>query len=115
MIIGIPKETKDKENRVALTPEGAKQLVTKGHTVLVEKNAGAGSGFSDEDYSKNGAETVDTEKAWSADIVPKVKEPMEPEYKFLKNQILFTYLHLAGVPKSLTEAMIKAGTAGIAY
>ncbi|MBI4452251.1 alanine dehydrogenase [Candidatus Woesearchaeota archaeon] len=115
MIIGIPKETKDKENRIALTPEGAKQLVSKGHKVLVEKNAGAGSGFIDEDYARNGAAMVDTEKAWNADIVVKVKEPLENEYKFLKKQILFTYLHLAAAPKALTESLLKAETASIAY
>ena len=89
MIIGIPKETKDKENRVALTPEGAKQLASHGHKVLIEENAGTGSGFSDEEYLKNGAAIVDAEKAWIADIVVKVKEPSENEYGFLKqNQIL---------------------------
>lgn len=116
MIVGVPKEIKDKENRVALTPEGAKQLASNGHKVLVEKNAGAGSGFSDEEYVKNGAQVVDTAKAWDCDIVIKVKEPLENEYKFLKeNQILFTYLHLAGVTKTLTEALIKAKTTGVAY
>lgn len=115
MIIGIPKETKDKENRTALTPEGARQLVSKGHKVLVEKNAGAGSGFGDEDYAKSGAEIVETEKAWAADIVVKVKEPLEPEYKFLKKQILFTYLHLAAAPKALTETLLKSETTAIAY
>ena len=77
MIIGVPKEIKDKENRVALTPSGAKQLISNGHKVLVEKNAGAGSGFSDEEYVKNGAKIVDTKDAWSAEIVVKVKEPLE--------------------------------------
>ncbi len=115
MIIGVPKEIKDKENRVALTPEGAKQLTSKGHKVLVEKNAGAGSGFSDEEYSLSGAQIVETSKAWSADIVIKVKEPLESEYQFLKGQILFTYLHLAGVAKSLTEMLLKSKTTGIAY
>src|SRR3989344_8644946 len=109
MIIGVPKEVKDKENRVALTPDGAKQLASSGHKVLVEKNAGVGSGFSDEEYVKNGAKIVDTAKAWDCDIVIKVKEPLENEYKFLKeNQILFTYLHLAGVTKTLTEALLKS-------
>lgn len=115
MIIGAPKETKDRENRIALTPEGARQLAAKGHKVIVEKNAGAGSGFSDEDYAKNGAAIADAEKAWDADIVIKVKEPLEPEYKFLKKQVLFTYLHLAAAPKSLTESLLKAETTSIAY
>ena len=116
MRIGIPKEIKDKENRVALTPEGAKQLVSNGHTVLIEKNAGEGSGFGDSEYLKNGAKIVNTDKAWGSDIVVKVKEPLANEYKFLKeNQILFTYLHLAGVTKTLTEALLKNKTTGIAY
>lgn len=115
MAIGVPKEIKDKENRVALTPEGARQLAAKKHKVLVENNAGVGSGFSDDQYLKAGAQIVDTDTAWNADIVIKVKEPLESEYKFLKGQILFTYLHLAGVTKSLTEALVKTKTAGIAY
>jgi alanine dehydrogenase len=116
MIIGVPKETKDKENRVALTPEGAKQLVSNKHAVLIEKGAGEGSGFSDGEYMKSGASIVDAEKAWGADVVVKVKEPLENEYKFFReNQILFTYLHLAGAPKSLTEALLKSSTTAIAY
>ena len=116
MKIGIPKEIKDKENRVALTPEGAKQLVSNGHKVFVEKNAGLGSGFEDDEYTKNGAKIVDTDEAWNCDIIVKVKEPLENEYKFLKeNQILFTYLHLAGVTKSLTEELLKKKTTAIAY
>lgn len=115
MIIGVPKETKDKENRVALTPSGAKQLTSSGHKVLVEKNAGLGSGFSDEEYAKNGAIIADAAKAWSTDIVVKVKEPLESEYHFLKNQILFTYLHLAGVTKTLTDELLKNKTTSIAY
>ena len=116
MIIGVPKEIKDKENRVALTPSGAKQLVSNGCKVMVERNAGLGSGFPDEEYRKNGAEIVDTAKAWGTDIVVKVKEPLETEYQFLReNQILFTYLHLAGVAKSLTDALLNKKTTGIAY
>lgn len=116
MKIGVPKEIKDKENRVALTPDGAKQLASHGHKVLVEKNAGSGSGFADDEYSKNGADIVDTDKAWSAELILKVKEPLENEYRFLReNQILFTYLHLAGVTKTLTEALLKNKTTGIAY
>lgn len=116
MLISIPKEIKDKENRVALTPEGAKQLLANGHKVLIEKDAGAGSGFSDDEYKKNGAKIVDTNEAWSGEFVLKVKEPLENEYKFLKeNQILFTYLHLAGVAKTLTEELLKKKTTAIAY
>ena len=116
MIIGVIREIKDKENRVALTPSGAKQLAANGHKVLLEKNAGLGSGFSDEEYAKSGSAIVDTEKAWSADIVVKVKEPLESEYQFMKeNQILFTYLHLAGVTRTLTDALLHKKTTGIAY
>lgn len=116
MIIGVIRETKDKENRVALTPSGAKQLVSNGHKVLVGENAGLGSGFSDEEYVKNGAVIVENAKAWDADIVMKVKEPLESEYQFLReNQILFTYLHLAGVAKTLTDALLNKKTTGIAY
>src|SRR3989344_2417485 len=116
MMIGVIRETKDKENRVALTPSGAKQLVSNGHKVVVGENAGLGSGFSDEEYAKNGAAIVDNAKAWGADIVMKVKEPLESEYQFLReNQILFTYLHLAGVAKTLTDALLNKKTTGIAY
>ena len=116
IIIGVPKEIKDKENRVALTPEGARQLSSQGHKVSVEKNAGLGSGFKDEEYTKSGADIVNAENAWDSDIVIKVKEPLENEYKFLKDgQILFTYLHLAGVTKTLTEELLKNKTTGIAY
>ena len=116
MEIGIPKEIKDKENRVALTPDGATQLVSNGHDVFVERNAGFNSGFSDEEYKNSGANIVDTEQAWRCNVVVKVKEPLESEYKFLReNQIIFTYLHLAGVTKTLTEALLKNKTTAIAY
>lgn len=116
IIIGIPKEIKDKESRVGLTPDGAKQLVSNGHEVFVEKNAGIGSGFSDEDYKKNGASIVSAEEAWHTDLVVKVKEPLENEYKYLNEKsILFTYLHLAGVDKSLTLALIDKKTTSIGY
>ncbi|MEK6868804.1 MAG: alanine dehydrogenase, partial [Nanoarchaeota archaeon] len=116
MKIGIVKEIKDKENRVGLTPEGAKKLAGAGHKVLVEENAGVNSGFSDDEYKNAGAQIVDTQTAWSADLVIKVKEPSEQEYKFLReNQIVFTYFHLAGVTKTLTEALLKNKTTAIAY
>ena len=82
---------------------------------MVENNAGLNSGFSDEEYKKAGAQIVDAEKAWNADLVLKVKEPLESEYKFLKQQIVFTYFHLAGVTKTLTEALLKSKTTAIAY
>ena len=116
MIVGVAKEIKIKENRVALTPEGAKKLVDAGNTVLVEENAGVNSGFPDEQYKNVGAEIVNTEKSWSADMVIKVKEPLEQEYKFLReNQIVFTYFHLAGVTKTLTEALLEKKTTAVAY
>ena len=116
MKIGVVKEIKDKENRIALTPEGAKKLADSGNTVFVEENAGVNSGFSDEEYKNSGAEIVDTEKAWSADMIIKVKEPLEQEYKFLReDQIVFTYFHLAGVTKTLTEALVSNKTTAVAY
>ncbi|MEK6942579.1 MAG: alanine dehydrogenase [Nanoarchaeota archaeon] len=116
MRIGVPKEIKDRENRVALTPDGAKQLFDNGHKVFVERNAGLGSGFKDEEYVKSGAKIVDTSEAWGCDTVVKVKEPLEAEYKFMKEgQIIYTYLHLAGVTPTLTEALLKSKATGIAY
>ena len=116
MIIGIPKEIKNNESRIALTPKGTALLTKRGHKVFIEKNAGIGSGFTDQEYKKAGAEIVDAREAWNADIVLKVKEPQPQEYKyFKKNKIIFTYLHLAGAPKNLTEALIKSGCVAIAY
>ncbi len=115
MKIGVVKEIKDKENRVALTPEGAKKLVAAGNIVLVEENAGINSGFSNEEYKNARAEIVDTAQVWSADLAIKVKEPLEQEYKFLKQQMVFTYFHLSGVTKTLTEALLKNKTTAIAY
>ncbi len=116
MKVSVIKEIKDKENRVALTPEGAKKLAAAGHNVLVENNAGVNSGFANEEYKNAGAEIVDVQRAWSADLIVKVKEPMEQEYKLLKaGQIVFTYFHLAGVTKTLTEALLKNKTTAIAY
>jgi len=115
MFIGVPKEIKDKENRVALTPAGAESLVQSGHKVMVETSAGIGTGFPDSDYFNAGAEIVDTASAWNTDLVLKVKEPQQQEYPYLKNNILFTYLHLAGVAPALTEHLVKAKTAAIAY
>ncbi len=115
MQIGVPKEIKNQEGRVALTPAGAKRLCAAGHGVQVEEGAGLGSGFSDEDYRACGAALVSADRAWDAKLVLKVKEPLESEYRFLKDQILFTFLHLAGVPRSLTEALLANKTAALAY
>src|SRR3982074_43219 len=117
MIIGVPKEIKEQEQRVALLPSAVEQLKRRGHSVLVEKNAGVGSGYPDEDYVKAGAEIVDQAKDVfaRADMIVKVKEPLPPEWGLLrKGQILFTYLHLAA-SKPLTEALLKSGVAGVAY
>jgi alanine dehydrogenase len=117
MIIGIPKEIKEQEQRVALLPSAAGQLTRRGHSVVVQKNAGIGSGYPDDDYVKAGAEIVDQAKEVfaRADMIVKVKEPLEAEFPLLrKGQILFTYLHLAA-SKSLTEALLKSGVTAIAY
>ena len=116
MKIGIPKEIINNENRVALTPPFVKTLVDKNHQIIVETDAGLGSGFTDEEYEKNGATIVKTAKeAWNVDMVLKVKEPKESEYPFFKEGlILFTYLHLAPVP-SLTEALLENKVTAIAY
>src|SRR4051812_35434965 len=98
MIIGCPKEIKNQEHRVALLPSGAYQLTKRGHTVLVERNAGLGSGYSNEDYESAGAKLIDTHEGVfaQADLIVKVKEPLASEIPLLrKGQILFTYLHLA--------------------
>ena len=115
MRIGVPKEIKDREHRVALTPDGARQLVGQGHEVLIQSQAGLGSGFHDEEYLAVETKIVSLDQAWDVDLVLKVKEPLEPEYKFLGRQILFTYLHLSGVASSLTETLLTAGTTAIAY
>jgi alanine dehydrogenase len=114
--IGIPREIKVKESRVACTPGGARMLVHVGHDVFVEKNAGTESGFHDDQYSEAGARIVSTaDDAWASDMVIKVKEPIEPEYKYLRpGLLLFTYLHLAA-NKPLTEKLLETKTTGIAY
>lgn len=117
MIIGVPKEIKNQENRVALTPAGVVALVKAGHSVYVEKNAGAESGFPDEEYVAEGAKVLDkAADVWAkADMIIKVKEPLECEYKyFRKDLILFTYLHLANEPE-LTKALVDSGCVAIAY
>src|SRR5262249_13671606 len=117
MTIGVPKETKEQEQRVALLPSAANQLTRCGHSVLVEKDAGIGSGYADEEYAKAGAKIVDNAKEVfaRADMIVKVKEPLEAEFALLrKGQILFTYLHLAA-SKPLTEALLKSGVTAVAY
>ncbi len=117
MIIGIPKELKNNEFRVAATPSGVHAYVAAGHKVLVEKNAGTGSAISDADYIAAGAQIIDSaDEIWQkADLISKVKEPIEIEYKRMrKGQILYTYLHLAA-NKVCTEAIIDSGVTAIAY
>src|SRR3982751_695204 len=117
MTIGIPKEIKEQEQRVGLLPSSAQTLSAHGHTVLVQKDAGLGSGYPDEEYVKAGAKLIDrAEDVFAkADMIVKVKEPLPPEYGLLrKGQILFTYLHLAA-SKELTEALLKSGVTGVAY
>ncbi|MBA4356806.1 MAG: alanine dehydrogenase [Desulfovibrio sp.] len=115
MIIGIPKEIKTLENRVAMTPGAVETLVRRGHSVLVESGAGLGSGLSDAEYEAAGARLVSAADAWSAELVIKVKEPMAAEYPFLRpDLLLFTYLHLAA-DEAQTRALLSAGTTGVAY
>jgi len=115
MQIGVPKEIKDRENRVAVTPSGVSQLIAAGHFVKIEQSAGLGAGFLDADYESAGAVLVSAKNAWQSELVIKVKEPMEQEYGFLGEQILFTFLHLAGVAPSLTKQLLKKRTTAIAY
>jgi alanine dehydrogenase len=117
MLVGVPKEIKNNENRVAMTPAGVHELTQRGHKVLIEKSAGVGSGFSDDDYKKAGADiAADAAKVWAeAEMIVKVKEPIEPEYKLMrKGQVLFTYLHLAA-SRPCTDALLASGTTAIAY
>ncbi|MGR9052301.1 MAG: alanine dehydrogenase [Gammaproteobacteria bacterium] len=115
MIIGVPKEIKDKEGRVALTPKAVSELVNLGHEVRIEFDAGMASGFSDSVYEDQGAVLVPTEKAWATDLVMKVKEPQPSEYRYLNRQIVFTFFHLAGVDPALTDALLESGTTAVAY
>lgn len=116
MLIGVPKEIKNNENRVAMTPASVDALVKAGHEVLIETNAGLGSGFENSDYVQVGAKIVDTAtEAWNAEMVMKVKEPLPSEYGyFRKGLVLFTYLHLAAEPE-LAKALTDAGVTAIAY
>ncbi|MEY3686301.1 MAG: hypothetical protein RLZZ73_159 [Actinomycetota bacterium] len=117
MLIGVPKEIKVHEYRIALTPEGAAELIRAGHEVVVEKDAGVGSSLPDSEYVAVGARIeADVEKIWrSSEMILKVKEPIAAEYPRLrKDQILFTYLHLAA-SRECTDALLKSGTTAIAY
>lgn len=116
MEIGVPRETRDHEYRVGLTPDGARQLVSDGHRVLVERGAGLGSGFPDEEYARAGAVLVGVEEAWGeAELIVKVKEPVETETARLRaGQTLFAYLHLAP-NRVLTEGLLARGVRAIAY
>ena len=117
MIIGIPKEIKKREYRVSIVPAGVKTLVHAGHRVLIEKKAGEGSGISDEDYIRSGAEVRESkEDIWDeAEMIMKVKEPLPPEYDLThEGQIIFTYFHLAP-ERELTEVLLKRKVIGIAY
>jgi alanine dehydrogenase len=115
MRIGVPKETKDLEFRVGLMPSVVRTLVEKGHQVIIETNAGLGSGFTDNDYLKVGATIGNTAEAWNQDLTVKVKEPLATEYDYLQpDRLLFTYLHLAA-NRPLAERLIASGINGIAY
>ena len=116
MKIGIPKEIKNNEYRVAMTPAGVMTLTAVGHEVLIETGAGLGSSFMDEDYVNAGAFIVETAaQAWNVDMVMKVKEPLESEFTYFREGlILFTYLHLAPEPE-LTKALLEKKVVGIAY
>ncbi len=117
MVIGVPKEIKNNENRVGMTPAGVAELVKHGHTVYVQQTAGANSGFGDEDYVNAGARMLPTieEVYAAAEMIVKVKEPIAPEYKLIRHgQVVFTYFHFAA-DRALTEAMIESGGICIAY
>lgn len=117
MVIGVPKEIKDHESRVGITPAGAKALTAAGHTVVIEEGAGEMSGFSSDAYRSSGAETASgAHNVWNqADLIVKVKEPLQKEYGFFRDGLaLFTYLHLAALPE-LTSALMAARVTAIAY
>lgn len=117
MRVGIPREIKNHEYRVAITPAGVHELVDRGHEVLIETGAGVGSSFADTDFKAAGAQIVsDADQVWeNADLVVKVKEPIAEEYSRLRrDQVLFTYLHLAA-SKECTDALLASGTTAIAY
>src|SRR5207237_10239489 len=117
MIVGVPKEIKGQEYRVAVLPSAAYQLIKRGHQVIVERNSGAGAGYPDADYNQAGAILVSEHAAVfeKSDLVVKVKEPQPSEFPLLRpGQLLFTYLHLAA-SRPLTEALMKSGVTALAY
>jgi alanine dehydrogenase len=117
MLVGVPREVKNHEYRVAITPAGVKEFINHGHKVIIEKGAGLGSAISDDAYRVAGAEILDTaQEVWArAEMILKVKEPIAPEYPLMREgQVLFTYLHLAA-SKDCTDALIKSGITAIAY
>jgi alanine dehydrogenase len=117
MVIGVPKEIKTREYRVGMVPAGVLSLTQRGHTVLVEQGAGLGSGVTDQDYERAGAQLVaSADQVWSrAEMIVKVKEPIEPEYpRMREGQIVYTYFHLAAVPK-LCEALLQKKVSAVAY
>jgi alanine dehydrogenase len=115
MMVGAPRETKEGEHRVALTPDGVSELVAHGHGVRVQASAGVDSSVHDEEYAAAGADIVDAEAAWASDVVVKVKEPQPDEFPYLRpDLVLFTYLHLAAYP-DVAEALLAAKTTAIAY
>ncbi|HWJ45938.1 MAG TPA: hypothetical protein VNR63_11175, partial [Gaiellaceae bacterium] len=117
MKIGVPKEIKTNENRIALVPAGAEALISAGHSVLVEKGAGIGSGFSDDDYTAVGARIApDAATVWKdSEMIMKVKEPIKPEWPHMrKGQLIFTYFHFAA-DRELTQAHLDSGATCVAY
>ena len=117
MLVGVPKEIKNNENRVAMTPAGVHELVSRGHQVLIEAGAGVGSGFEDAEYVSAGATlSSSAQDVWArAEMIVKVKEPIAPEYSLMREgQVLFTFLHLAA-SKDCTDAIVKSGTTAISY
>ena len=115
MIIGVPTETKQGENRVALTPDGARDLIANGHRVLIESGAGGRSALRGSDFKSAGASLVDSDAAWEADLVVKVKEPQAPEFGFLRPELVLpTFLHLAAYPE-VVSALIRSGATAFGY
>jgi alanine dehydrogenase len=115
VIVGVPAEVKDSEHRVAMTPDGVRELAAAGHTVLVERGAGDGSSITDAEFAAAGATPSSVDEVWAADLVVKVKEPQDDELPRLgPDSVLFTYLHLAAYP-DVAEALLEAGTTAVAY
>ncbi|MEO8466324.1 MAG: alanine dehydrogenase [Gammaproteobacteria bacterium] len=115
MNVGTPKEMKDNENRVGLTPQGVTALRAAGHEIVIERGAGLSCGFADADYVASGAVLGTADDAWRQEFVVKVKEPLETEYRQLRGQLVFTYFHLAGAAPALTFALLESGSTAIAY